>query len=194
MLAASASATLVWPLGGRHLAPAFAPLLLAAVWGLDRLARTRGVEAAPPRAAATAARRPRAVLCWSAVLHARDVARANEGVDRGLATPEVARSELLRHVRESPIAGVIVTNHHTPLLYLHNGAEAEYVFLPYTLERAAVRIAEAPDGSHVVWFRANVADRDYRAPDLHALPDLAPVAELEDGAIFRVRAGAVNGG
>ena len=193
VLAVSASTTLVWPLGGRHLAPAYAPLLLAAAWGLDRLARSGRLAAAPPRARTAAAAVLALWLCWSAVLHARDIARANEGVDRGLATPEVARSELLRHVRESPIGGVIVTNH-TPLLYLHNEARAEYVFLPYALERAAARIAEAPDGAYVVWFRANVADRDYRAPELRALPDLAPVAELEDGAIFRVRRGAANGG
>ncbi len=190
-LAVSASATLVWPLGGRHLAPAFAPLLLVAAWGLDRLAR-RGAPL-PPRAAGAGAALLALWLCGSAVLHARDVARANEGVDRGLATPEVARSDLLRHVRGSPIAGVIVTNL-TPLLYLHNEAEAEYVFLPYTLALAAERLAETPGGAHVVWFRANVAGRDYRAGDLRALPNLEPVAELEDGAIFRVRAGPADGG
>ena len=198
-LAATAANTYVAPPGGRHLLPAFVPLLFAAAFALDRfLRREEGRAGGPPPGpfarAGIAGTRPAAAvalalalwLCWSVALQARGIARAHEGADRGFAAPRWERSELLRRVRETPIAGRVLTGL-TPALYLHNGAEAEYVFLPYAFNRAVGKIGQLADGDHLVWFHASAAGRNFGAPDLRGLPGLEPLAELDDGAIFRVR-------
>lgn len=61
------------------------------------------------------------------------------------------------------------------------------------LPRDAARrwLRSAPEGAAVVWFRAPLPSRnlDFGPPALRRTPGVEPVAELEDGAVFRVTPG-----
>ena len=50
-------------------------------------------------------------------------------------------------------------------------------------------IKDAPEDAYVVWFSNWYANDvyDYTDTEMRASPGLAPVADLPDGAIFRVR-------
>ena len=55
-------------------------------------------------------------------------------------------------------------------------------------ERLEAWLAHVPEGAYVVWFNNwwNSRTYDYGAAAMRALPGLEPVAELADGAVFRV--------
>ena len=61
------------------------------------------------------------------------------------------------------------------------------------LPRDAARrwLGSAPEGAAVVWFRAPLPSRnlDFGPPALRRTPGVEPVAEFEDGAVFRVTPG-----
>lgn len=192
----------------RFLVPLYVPFLVAAVVALDRLlacereGRLPGSVGRLPwtgtvRAGAGGAPSvPASILTlvlslWlvgQVVANARAIGRANaHDLSRGYGAQPWAVSETLRYVRENPIRGEVRSNE--PIVVsLHNDGTGPYRGTPERLERL---LANAPNGVHVVWFERPWRRRlyDYGVADLRASPGLEPVAELADGAIFRVNEG-----
>lgn len=164
-------------------------------------------ERAPRRLAlATAA----ALTVWTgaqAALHAPAIRVANSpdpSLDRGFSAPPWADSETIRTLRDREIYGALFTN--LPiLLYLHFDHTRLTRYLPVELSVGGrfrpggpdsdevskpfrEWIGEAPDGTWVAWFHRGVAagGYEYGLAELRSQPTLEPMAELEDGAIFRV--------
>lgn len=151
-----------------------------------------------------------ALAAWTvgqAALHAPAVRAANSAdpsLDRGFAAPPWADSETIRTLRDREIYGALFTN--LPiLLYLHFDHTRFTRYLPVELSVGGrfrpgdpgsgevskpfrEWIGEAPDGTWVVWFHRGVAagGYEYGLAELRSQPTLEPMADLEDGAIFRV--------
>ena len=133
------------------------------------------------------------------------IIRANSG-DLYLAYsgPRWANSETLRWLREreSPIDAVVYSTE--PLaVYIHSGRTswelpwscsdewhpADGFCSPGTRQEQLRRwLADVPDGTHVVWFYNWYNSRyfDYSAADMRMSLDFEPVAEMADGAIFKI--------
>lgn len=142
-----------------------------------------------------------------AALHAPAIRAANSAdpsLDRGFSAPPWADSETVRTLRDREIYGAVFTN--LPiLLYLHFDHTRFHRYLPVELAVGGrfrpgapgsgevskpfrEWIGEAPDGTWVVWFHRGVAagGYEYGLAELRSQPTLEPMAELEDGAVFRV--------
>ena len=132
------------------------------------------------------------------------IIRANSGdLYLGYSGPRWANSETLRWIRENPIDAVVYST--DPLVvYLHNGRPGSYREPPvscpdvhpadlYCLsgtgqEQLRRWPADVPDGTHVVWLYNWYNSRlfDYSAADMRGSSDFVPVAEMADGAIFKI--------
>ena len=186
-------------LGGRYveprfLAPLYVPLLLTAVFALDRL-----LGRAAPR---TAAAFVTAVLCvWTAGQiepNVREVRRANAEGAFGYASPFWAHSETVEWIRQNQLEGHILSNA-ALVVSIHNYASARpaaaYRFLPTTEEHLEELLqswlAEART-FYVVWFEDEWLNRshEYGNADLHESSHLEPIAELADGTIFKAASAA----
>ena len=135
------------------------------------------------------------------------IIRANTGdLDLGYSGPHWASSETLRWLRENPI-GPVVYSTEPVVVYLHNGRPGSYRGLPVRCseevhligwnclsgtgqEQLRRWLADVPDGAYVVWFHNWLAyDNvvfDYSAADMRMSLDFEPVAEMADGAIFKI--------
>ena len=192
----------------RFLVPLYVPFLIAGVVALDRLlacargGRLSGSVGRLPWLGTVRARAggtpsvPASILTlvlslWlvgQVVANARAIGRANaHDLSRGYGAQPWAVSETLRYVRENPIRGEVRSNA-AIVVALHNDGTGPYRGTPERLERL---LADAPKGVHMVWFKDYWRRRpyDYGVADLRASPGLEPVAELADGAIFRVKEG-----
>ena len=151
-----------------------------------------------------------AALVWlgqTAAFNAVELARAYDGdVFLQYALPRWTESDTLRYIRENPdgldLSGEVWSNE-SAFLHLHlsnragdDGDSATYfrLIVPRKAEAISVRekvtdlAAEVPDGAYVVWIKS--VNRDWRygygAATLGATPGFQPVAELSDGAVFRM--------
>ena len=185
----------------RLLTPLYAPLVVIAAIGADRLlalirdSERRRVWRAAARLAGGALLA--ALTLWlvgQVVLNARGIALANsDEFSSGYAAQPWVGSETLRHIREYPMGGGVFSNQ-PPAVYLHNREEALHYRLNlrrYEDEYAATpseRLEDAQDGAWVVWFKGGdvVYPSDAYLPQMRALARLRPIAEFADGAIFRV--------
>lgn len=199
----AASVSYVMPRGGRMLAPAYIPLLLATALVLDQLLISERPGSGPNRIGSPpilrTVRRPDRgrtrrlgillalpLALWlvsQALLNVRDIRRANtQGL--GFASQQWADSEVLRYMREAGIRDMVVTS--SPVTYLYTAAQG-YSYLPWHLPRVQLKLERIGDGQHLVWFHAvNTDDYTYGAADLRGLTGLVVVAELSDGIIFRI--------
>lgn len=137
------------------------------------------------------------------------IARVNsEQVTGGFQGPPWADFETLRFLREEAAPESVFHSNLPILVYLHTDGRGTYRSLPATAdsthritgpawtpgldpqERLARWLPEVPEGSLVVWLRDHPATtarfHSYGRPGLAALPELLPVAEFVDGAVFRV--------
>ncbi len=129
------------------------------------------------------------------------IIRANSGdLYLGYSGPRWASSETLRWIRENPIDAVVYST--DPLaVYLHNGRTSWELPLSCSdewhpadgvcgtrQEQLRQWLADVPDGTHVVWFYSWYNSRrfDYSAADMRGSSDFEPVAEMADGAIFKI--------
>ena len=185
----------------RFLTPLYAPLVVVAAVGADRLLALIG-DSGRRRVWRAAARLAggallAALTLWlvgQVVPNARAIVLANSDEFRsGYAAQPWVGSETLRHIREYPMDGSVFSNH-PPAVYLHNREEALHYRLNLRLyedEYAATpseRLADAQDGAWVVWFKGGDAiyPSDTYLPQMRALARLRAIAEFADGAIFRV--------
>ena len=129
--------------------------------------------------------------------------------------PRWTESDTLRYIRENPdgleLGGEVWSNEAAFLhFYLGNrgnraggGADTYFRHIPSRKAEAVggrekVRdlAAAAPDGTYIVWIRSVNRNASYGYGDatLRATPGFQPVAELTDGAVFRVNSGYVPPG
>ena len=194
----------------RYVLPVYVPLLTAAAFALDRMGRA-GRGSRGPAGRLTAAAVAAALCLWTAgqaAPHARRIAQANAGETGGFNGPRWAASETLRHIRENPIDGTVYGNW-ILLTSFHNTGAAAYRNLHTVAdgkllrgapppasasaaagqERLQTRLAAAPDGAWLVWFKS--ADYDnllgYGEAWLRIAPGLETAAEFADGGIYRIR-------
>ena len=134
------------------------------------------------------------------------IIRANSGdLYHGYNEPRRwASSETLRWIRENPIDAVVYSTEPV-VVYLHNGRTswelplncsgsdewhpADGFCLSGTGQEQLRRwLADVPDGTYVVWFYNWYNSRrfDYSAADMRGSSDFEPVAEMADGAIFKI--------
>ena len=133
------------------------------------------------------------------------IIRANSGdLYLGYSGPRWASSETLRWIRENPIDAVVYSTE--PLaVYLHNGRTSWELPLNCSgsdewhppdgfclsgtgQEQLRRWLADVPDGTYVVWFYYWYNSRrfGYSAADMRGSSDFEPVAEMADGAIFKI--------
>ena len=193
----------------RYVLPMYIPLLIAVAFALDALlsraarwiassgigARVVGRALAGALIAALAA-----WLVAAGALALTDTARAAAGeYDMEYAMPRWTNSDTLRYLRENPVEGEIYSNAPDFLHHISGGNEIYHGFRSInkdaesknSLEKVARWAANAPDGTYVIWF-TNAwinRDKDYGAATMRLTPGLQPVAELSDGAVFRVSKG-----
>ena len=205
MLAAATVMDLAWTdIQLRYLTPLYLPLLVAALAAADRLlalerARERRSAAAAGRAAARGSL-PAALavlslwLAFEASAHAGEIRRANERPSRW------ETSEGLRYLRDASIGGAVHSNAAADV-YVRT-SRGRHRYLPATADELRLLVAEASaappeeaETAWVLWFHDVWAYRspgwhasgpDYGAPTLRGLSGLCPVAEFEDGLLFRI--------
>ena len=153
---------------------------------------------------------PVAALVWlgqMAALNVAELARAGEGdIFMEYALPRWTESDTLRYIRENPdgldLGGEVWSNE-AAFLHHHLGNRAgdgdkPDIYFRRIQSRKATAIsgrekladlaAAAPEGAYIVWIRS--VNRNwgygYGAATLGATPGFQPIAELSDGAMFRV--------
>ena len=219
LLTAAAMLGHLWHFQARHVPPLYVPLLLAVVFALDRLLGHSREKPRAGRLGSAMRRLPTVVLVaglslWMAgqvAPNAREIRLANIAPPdrfRGFNAPPWAHSETLRHIRENPVAGKVYSNG-LGLAYLHNDGAATYHRLPRSRlakyfvdaeghaatgtgeEQLGRWLSHIGDGATVVWFnnRRGTFSYDYGAATMRVSPGMEPVAELADGAVFKVSKG-----
>lgn len=194
---------------GRYFVPVWIPFLVTAALVLDTtFGRAGGTDFRQGRAATAALG---AILCLGvAIMLLADAWDTNRVRNANLSyTSTLSTSDTLRHIRNNPVDGVVYSN--APLqVYFFTDGQAEYRFAPksrdggYIIDHRNAGIsgeeqlrrwvAGLSGGEYVVWLHQWYGNNlyDFGAAEMQASPGLDPVAELDDGVIFRVN-GRVSG-
>ena len=198
----------------RHVEFLYIPLLVCVAVALDGLlgwAKSRPASPSRRGMARTMLAVGLAVAApvWlgqTAALNATELARANAGdVFLQYALPRWTESDTLGYIRENPdglnLGGEVWSNE-AAFLYFHLGNRAggggsdtyfRHIVARKTettsgREKLADLADDIPDGTYVVWIRS--VNRDWRygygVATLRATPGFQPVADLSDGAVFRM--------
>ena len=96
-------------------------------------------------------------------------------------------SETLNYIRTHLREGRIYSNNpYLAWFWDRTAAPGKHQFLPLVrIHRLMPRIMRWPDGAHIVWLQ-NEKFSYYDDMDIRCLPGVEPVAELSDGVVFRV--------
>ena len=195
----------------RYLIPVYIPLVLVSVFALDLLFRDAnhknllGSIDSVPAVESIASRwfvlRSKSVLAlilmigcsawivYGGVSMAGHIARANSDIGTGdYSNARWADSEVLKHFRENSIDEIVISNASLAFqTHIDISSHHLYIFQP-DLDNLIERFEIDLDEAYVVWFHDKYisARYDYGLPQLRVLPGLELVADLDDGAIFRV--------
>ena len=181
----------------RYLLPVYVPLLLAAVLLLDRFLSSKAagwVGAVRYGLASLVVLGALAHIGFSARENLRRTAQAyGAGYQDYSYAAYRQQSETLNYIRNHHIEGRIYSNH-GPLAWLGDRTAAPGKYQPVRavgLSRLARQMMQwTKDGisAHIVWFRAfgDQGFYGYDLMDLRVLPGVETVADLSDGAVFRV--------
>ena len=195
----------------RYLIPVYIPIVLVSVFALDLLFKDANhknllgsigsVPAVGSIASRWDGRRPESVLVlilmigcsawivYGGVSMAGHLARANSDIGIGdFGNARWTDSEVLRYFRENSIDEIVISNA-TLAFQAHIDVSSHYMYLfQPDLDDLTERFEIDLDGAYVVWFHHKHirATYDYGLPQLRTLSGLELVADLDDGAIFRV--------
>ena len=193
----------------RYLAPQYIPLLVIVAVALDallsraerwRAARSAGARVGGRVAAGALIAGLAVWLAAAGAVSLAETARAVAGeLDMAYAMPRWTNSDTLRYLRENPVEGEVYSNFPSFLHHSSGGREHYRGFRSAQrdtesksgLEKVARWVANAPDGAHVIWFADAFVnrDKDYGAGTMRTAPGLRTLADLSDGAAFRVSRG-----
>ena len=184
--------TVPFPIHSRFLLPVYVPLLLTAVFLLDRLL---SIKAAGWRVAVRYGLASLVLLAalahtgFSAHRHLRITAKAYVAGFKSWTFNGSywEPSETLNYVRTHLREGRIYSNNpYLAWFWDRTAAPGKHQFLPLVrIHKLMPRIMRWPDGTHIVWLQ-NEKFSYYDDMDIHCLPGVEPVAELSDGVVFRV--------
>ena len=178
------------PIDSRYLLPVYVPLLLTAVFLLDRfLSITSGGWMAATRYGLAS------LVLLASLVHIGCSARENLRLTAqgrvagyGYNNARWQHSETMNYIRDHRMEGRILSNH-TPLAWFANRIAA-----PDKYRDLALSTKRLKAGEHIILFR-EFHNRDiygYDFMDVHILPGVEPVAELADGVVYRVTATVVE--
>ena len=177
----------------RYLLPIYVPLLLAAVLLLDRFL---SIEATGRMVAIRSVLTSLILLgacahvSFSVDMNLHIIRQAWTAGDREwLNSRSWEDSEILHYIRDNPINGKIYSgNPYLAWFWSRTVAPAEHHHIPEEIHNftSAIMGWTDGDGGHVLWFRKWKPAYDYDELDIRVLPRVEPVAELSDGAVFRV--------
>ena len=176
----------------RYLAPAYVPLLFAALFLLDGALRYAGKTLAAVLMLALSLQ-----AAWLVVLHEREIRLWNTGARHGPAAPQWRNSESVQYIREAALTGAILSNAML-VTSLYTDGPARHYELPCEPDRlrSALWNAFGAGEAHVLYFN----EGGYRSPcsrqqddnlrnALSREPLLELVAEPADGELYRLREG-----
>lgn len=194
----------------RYFVPIWIPALVVAALILDTMfgmidrGRIAGVVRQGAARGATAALSAILVLSVAAMLTttALDTSRVKTtGIGY---VSELSALDIIRHIQDNPVDGLMHSN--APfVLYFYTDGKGEYQLIPMSraggyiiddrnagisgneqLHRWAAGLA---GGEYVVWLNAWYGNDayDFGPAEMRASPALEPVADLDDGVIFRVK-------
>ena len=171
----------------RYLLPLFPPLLVVSALVLGEASKQAG------RVGRVVASVMWLWLALPAVATYGDVRRwIDDGPGIGYASKRWIESDVIRYLNANPLAGAAVWSTAPLALYFHTDHRLVVAMdssLGELTERLGSRSPAAP--TYLVWFDdSSRRGRDYGAGDVAALPGAEPVADLEDGVIFRIVAAA----
>ena len=138
----------------------------------------------------------------------QEINRANSDGLNSLTNSRWANSDTLQYIQKNSLSGQIYSNR-PMLVYIYTDGSGRYWGMPTNRpDRGSVGNREsdkpaggaeqlrqwletAPDGAYVVWLHQDYGNDlfDYGPAELRAAPGLAPVADFDDGIIFRVWGG-----
>ena len=138
-------------------------------------------------------------------LNIQAVAKVSEGDDRGYAAPSWVNSDVIHFIREAQLKGTIFGNK-LANLYIHTDPANDYRSIPLSrdpvcdwscgmeqLERLKQIIDQTAGDRYLVWFYDHINWKNpqygYGPAELEAMPELEPMAQLDDGIIFRIKRG-----
>ncbi len=169
-------------LPGRYLLPMFPPLLVAATLVLDRImahARARSVPVVVSVVMSL-------WLIWQAGANYYDIRQWLED-GAGYTAKEWTESDVIRYLNANRLTGGWWSSD-PQALYFHTDIRAGTIAMSLATVKDQLANRDPAESTYVVLFDLSFLFRnyDYDYDDLAALPDVEPVADLEDGAIFRI--------
>ena len=192
------------PIDSRYLLPIYVPLLVAAMFLLDRFLSIDRAEAAGQGRTAGQGRAVYglvALVLLATLVHIGYSARESLHVTARMQAEHppysyrAARwqhSETLNYIRTHLSNGRIYSNH--PVLawfWDRTTAPGKHQSLPDEIHHltSSIMYWTDGDGAYIVWLKhLSDYDYDYDDFDIRCLPGVEPVAELSDGVVFRVTA------
>jgi len=182
-------------ISGRYLLQTYPLLVLIAAFLVDRLLAARAEGAMRTVRWAALAVVAVGFLTHAGVSVQRNLAVTARALERGYAgdtfnTKRWEESAAIRFLRERGAGDAFILSNATGALHVHGvsgagGLDAAHEH-PRRLREA---VANAADGSWVVWFREQYASA---GAALRIAPELAPVAEFPDASIYRVDRAAAD--
>ena len=188
--------TVGYGIDSRYLLPVYMPLLLVAAFLLDRFLsiETTGWMAAAKWGLAS-------LVLLGGLVH------IGYSAHRNLTITDQARvagfedwtyngsywesSETLKYIRDTRMDGRMYSNNAYLAWFAdRTAAPGKHQHLPDEIHRLTAAILEwsADDSPYIAWLRREKSFYAYDEFDLRCLPGVEPVAELDDGVVFRVTA------
>lgn len=179
----------------RLLVPVHAPLVLIAAFLVDRMLAARAEGAMRTVRWAALAVVAVGFLTHTGVSVQRNLAVTARALERGydgdtFNAKRWEESAVIRFLRERGAGDAFILSNATGALYIHgvSGAGGLDAAREHP-RRLRAAVANAADGSWVVWFREQYASA---GAALRIAPELAPVAEFPDASIYRVDRAAAD--
>ena len=172
----------------RFLAPAYVPLLFAALLLLDGALRYARKTLAAVLMLALPLQ-----AAWLVVLHKREIPLWNAGARQAYAAPQWRNSESLQYIREAALTGAIWSNAR-PVTALYADSLRRHYALPCEADHLRSAWSKALDGEEAYvlhfndWWQGGCSQWQDDALRSHLSQDplLEPVAETADGALYRL--------
>lgn len=167
-----ASVSYLYPLGGRHLVPLYAPIALVLALLVDR----------------SDFRRIYPIAILFAILHVGDTVLTFSAMERVRALQSGGLARYLQQHDSPP--SVIISNRPATIYLLTSGQSDSYPLLPAIAHEAAIAISDNPDGTWIVWAHGDGRGNGFGLEELRNAAGLEQIADLPDGVVFRVRRAA----
>ena len=169
-------------LPGRYLLPIFPPLLIAATLALDRIMSHARARSAPGVVSVVMS----LWLVWQAGANYYDIRQWLED-GAGYTAREWTESDVIRYLNDNRLTGAWWSSD-PQALYFHTDIRARTIAMSLATVKDQLANRDPAESTYVVLFDLSFLYRyyDYDYDDLAKLLEMEPVADLEDGAIFRI--------